>query len=279
MLEAICNLVENSIGELADTTRSLNKMNRQGESLEGFVKDAFAGTFSIEDAQHKLQAYQTLFSYLGNQNNPPDFMIRGGDAVEVKKLERKAPRLALNSSYPKAELRADSPMITKACRDAETWSRKDLLYVVGRLEGQDSVRTLWLSYGDCYAAASSVYERAREAIKIAIQQSGLELETTKELGRVNQIDPLGITNLRIRGMWEISSPETVFSHLLTPNPKGSPRLSAVMSKEKFSTMPTESLARLNSLEKMGITVKEVSLADPNNPANVKPAVLIDWIKL
>ena len=30
---------------------------------------------------------------------------------------------------------------------------------------------------------------------------------TKELGRVNQVDPLGITNLRIRGMWQIETQE------------------------------------------------------------------------
>lgn len=62
-----------------------------------------------------------MFSYIGNQNNPPDSMLRNGDAIEVKKIESKKAALALNSSYPKAKLYADSPMINKECRECEKW--------------------------------------------------------------------------------------------------------------------------------------------------------------
>jgi len=35
-----------------------------------------------------------------------------------------------------------------------------------------------------------------------------------ELGRYNEIDPLKITNLRIRGMYQIKHPREVFDYLL-----------------------------------------------------------------
>lgn len=52
-------------------------------------------------------------------NNPPDFMLSGGDAVEVKKIESPDAALALNSSYPKHTLKSSSPLISTACREAE----------------------------------------------------------------------------------------------------------------------------------------------------------------
>ncbi|MDE4957565.1 NgoPII family restriction endonuclease, partial [Francisella tularensis subsp. holarctica] len=39
-------------------------------------------------------------------------MIKGGDAIEVIKTQSSNSRLALNISYPKADLRSSSQMIT-----------------------------------------------------------------------------------------------------------------------------------------------------------------------
>ncbi|MDE4959452.1 NgoPII family restriction endonuclease, partial [Francisella tularensis subsp. holarctica] len=47
-------------------------------------------------------------------------MIKGGDALEVKKTQSANSILALNSSYPKADLRSSSQMNTnesRACDD------------------------------------------------------------------------------------------------------------------------------------------------------------------
>lgn len=56
------------------------------------------------------------FSYIGNQNNPPDLMIKHGDAIEIKKIQTANANLVLNSSYPKDKLYANNPMITKTVR-------------------------------------------------------------------------------------------------------------------------------------------------------------------
>ena len=50
-------------------------------------------------------------------------MIKGGDAIEVKKTESANTSLALNSSYPKSHLTSANPMITNECRTCEEWTR------------------------------------------------------------------------------------------------------------------------------------------------------------
>src|SRR5690349_6056235 len=101
-----------------------NRMNNMGIALEYFVKDAFCGTFATAEIVEKEREYSNHFSYLGNVNNPPDFIIRGSDAVEVKKIENQNSGLALNSSYPKNKLHSDDPRITDACRTSEEWEEK-----------------------------------------------------------------------------------------------------------------------------------------------------------
>lgn len=72
-----------------------------------------------------------FFSYLGNQNNPPDVILKGGDAIEIKKIQSKSSAIALNSSYPKNKLYSNDPRITKACKNSEVWKVKDMIYVIG----------------------------------------------------------------------------------------------------------------------------------------------------
>lgn len=38
-------------------------------------------------------------------------------------------------------------------------------------------------------------------------------EKTNELGRINRVDPLGVTKLRIRGMWLLENPYKIFNNL------------------------------------------------------------------
>ena len=86
IISAIINLVENPKIELIRKGSSHNRANNMGEALEEYIKDLFANTVDIEDEQVRNAAISTTFSYLGNQNNPPDSMLHGGDAIEVKKI-------------------------------------------------------------------------------------------------------------------------------------------------------------------------------------------------
>ena len=124
-------------------------------------------------------------------------MIKGGDAIEVKKTQSANTSLALNSSYPKTNLRSISPMITKECKECEDWTVKDLIYCVGHTT-DTNVKSLWMVYGNSYAAKHETYQRIKTTISKGIETiPDVVFADTKEIGRVNQVDPLGITNLRI----------------------------------------------------------------------------------
>ena len=99
-----------------------NRVNNVGDALECFIKDGFSNSFILEDEAIRLKNYNKYFSYLGNKNNPPDLILKNSDAIEIKKIESINSSLALNSSYPKNKLYANSPMLTKACKECENWS-------------------------------------------------------------------------------------------------------------------------------------------------------------
>lgn len=254
-----------------DRASAVNRANNMGEALEFFTKDAFCNTFEETNAQKKKETYSENFSYLGNQNNPPDIIIKNSDAIEVKKIDGvRASDLALNSSYPKAKLHKDSPMITSACKTCEEWTEKDIIYAVGHIDNHN-LKILSLVYGDCYAASKEIYERIKDKISIGLKEMDLEFSETKELGRVNRVDPLGITNLRIRGMWTIQNPLKVYKELFGLNGNGF-QLFALMRKSKYDSFPKEDK---NAIEKeMGITIKDVKIQDPDNPAKQILAKLI-----
>jgi len=254
-----------------DRASAVNRANNMGEALEFFTKDAFCNTFEETNAQKKKEIYSENFSYLGNQNNPPDIIIKGSDAIEVKKIDGvKASDLALNSSYPKAKLHKDSPMITSACRNCEEWTEKDIIYAVGHIDNH-KLKVLSLVYGDCYAASKEIYERIKNKISIGLNEMDLEFSETKELGRVNRVDPLGITNLRIRGMWTIQNPLKVYKELFGLN-KNDFQLFALMRKSKYDSFPKED--KITIEKETGITIKDVKIQDPDNPVKQILAKLI-----
>jgi hypothetical protein len=214
LIKVILYLVENSLSDLQDRSKGKNRVNDMGDSLEAFITDIFADTLGERDESIRVKKYSQVFSYLGNPKNPPDFIIRDGDAIEVKKIQSFKTEIALNSSYPKSKLSADDPMITKDCRivDGGKWT-KDLMYIIGVVQ-KKRLKRLWLISGDCYAADNQVYKRIKNTISKGVKEIPfVEFSETKELGRVNKVDPLGITYLRIRGMWGISNPVNVYNYL------------------------------------------------------------------
>ncbi len=280
ILRAILNIVafgDNYLKSYASTY--LNRINAVGEQLEFYIKDAIATSFKLSQTQ-KQSAYSKVFSYLGNQNNPPDMIIKNSDAFEIKKIETPFASLALNSSPPKDRLRAEDIRITDSCRNCENlaWKEKDLFYVVGNAGG-GIVRSLFFIQGTCYAADHKVYDKVHEPIKQEVDKIldslGLEKGNTVELGKVKRVDPLGITELRIRGMWSIENPLSVFEELCSIEEGNKLNLFALMRKEKYNSFSKEDIKELGS-NKL-ISVKEVRIKDPNNPAKLVEAKLITFV--
>jgi hypothetical protein len=273
ILEAIVNIANNPILEIRNHYSGRNRANNVGEALEIFVKDAFANLIHATDEQERMTRYNEVFSWLGNQNHPPDIMIRQGDAIEVKKTQSANSDLALNSSYPKSNIQANSTMITQECRTCENWTEKDLIYCVGHTD-DESVNSLWMVYGNIYAAKHETYQVIKQKITDGINEiPNVELAETNELGRVNRVDPLGITNLRIRGMWQIQNPRRVFNYLHTPTDSKF-ELVAIVPTAKYNSFPIDSKNRIENLGNPNLTINDVNVKDPNNPANLLDAKLI-----
>jgi hypothetical protein len=272
ILEAIVNIANNPVVAIRNHYTGRNRANNVGEALEMFVKDAFANTIQEQDEQVKNTRFNQVFSWLGNQNHPPDIMIRQGDAIEVKKTQSANSDLALNSSYPKSNIQSNSNMITQECRTCENWTEKDLIYCVGHTT-DDSIKSLWMVYGNIYAAKHETYQVIKQKITDGINEiPNVELAETNELGRVNRVDPLGITNLRIRGMWQIQNPRRVFNYLHTTGDTF--ELVAVIPTNKYNSFPIDSKNRIENLGNPNLCISDVQVKDPNNPANLIDGKLI-----
>ncbi len=278
LLIALSNLAKNPLTDIVSYYKSSNRANGMGDALEFYIKDLFCGSTEIKNIQEKNEVYSKYFSYLGNQNNPPDIIIRGGDAIEVKKIESLRSGIALNSSYPKDKLYSDSPMITQACRNCEDWREKDLVYTIG-VSKENKLQALWFVYGNCYAAGKEVYERIKGKISAGINElESVEFSDTKELGRVNKVDPLGITYLRIRGMWHIENPIKVFEYITGVESDKKLTVNALMLKEKYLSFPENDRKNLEKLGSKGISIIGVKIKSPNNPAKLIEAKLIKFAK-
>ena len=272
ILQAINSLIDNDLYSI-ERYKTLSykiRINNMGEALENLVKDALCNNFNLE-ADKRIAIQSEYFSYLGNQNNPPDLIIRNGDAFEVKKIETNEGSIALNSSFPKDKLYRNSNMITTACKNCEAdWIEKDICYIIGCVDKSEQIKSLWFVYGDCYCAKPEVYTRVKDKITNSIQELSIKLSETNEIAKVKNVDPLGITNLRVRGMWGIEHPSKVFEYLTTKSSK--PHIKALMLKEKFYSFDSDSRNEL--LKKCN--VRDVKIQNPNNPAKLMDAILIEY---
>lgn len=278
LLTAIANIVTEPIRELEDVYKGRNRANNMGVALEEYIKDAFAGTINETNEQIRLSKLAQTFSYIGNQNNPPDMMLRSGDAIEVKKIESHGAQLALNSSYPKAKLFSDNPMITASCRCCEEWTEKDIIFAVGVIN-QKILKKLYFVYGIDYAASAEIYERIKVTIMDGIETiPGVEFSETKELGRVNRIDPLGITHLRIRGMWGIKNPANVFSYIIQSSGNAEFELVAIINTDRYNAFSKKERSLIEELAKTkkGLRIDNVEIKTPDNPAALRSAKIISY---
>lgn len=281
ILKAIMNLVDTPHYKLRETYQeNHNRANSMGDALEEYIKDIFSGTYDIQNQKDRLERISEVFSYLGNNSNPPDAMLKNGDAIEVKKIETNNSALALNSSYPKHRLYVDSNMISSACKNAENWKEKDIIYAVG-VVNNDKLLNLSFVYGLDYCASEETYTKIKTKIKYGVECiPGVEFAETKELGRVNKVDPLGITYLRVRGMWGIENPWTVFSYIYKKDSKKEFNFFALINKEKYLEFSNEDREEFEVFVKNRdlLHITEVKVKNPDNPAKLNDAYLITYSK-
>lgn len=273
IINAIVNLVNHQIVDVVSYYIGRNRANNAGDALEEYVKDLFADTFNMSETE-RLDRLNEVFSYLGNNSNPPDAMLRGGDAIEVKKIESNGSALALNSSCPKHKLKSDSAMISNACRAAEEWTEKDMIYAVG-VVNDDKLKHLSMVYGLDYCADEECYHRIKTTIKEGVEAiPGVEFAETKELGHINRVDPLGITYMRVRGMWGIENPWRVFEYVYQRDFTKAFNFMCLINEKKWNTFYNTDL--ITSLNAPGFSIQDVRIKNPDNSAQLVNAKLITY---
>jgi hypothetical protein len=258
-----------------------NKIKEQGEGLEIFIKDSFCKIPKGSTLEkNRIKDYLEKFSDTGNANNPPDAMIKGGDAIEIKKKDDKSKvgskgSLQLNSSPPKSFLSNLDKNIqnsTKKC-EKEPWE-KEYLYVIGNIKSGKLWRVTYC-YGNCFVSPSGEYSKIFDSIKNAINKTNIgtaELIESDELGRIKKIDPQDFTTLRIRSMFELKSPNKIFENKLNWKDEKLV-ISAIMRKEKFYSFPKKDR---ESLENNKFKIDEFKGKDPKNPSKEIDLVLVKY---
>lgn len=271
-LTAIINIVKSQNTTLGNNPlTSPNKVNSMGDALEDYIQEAYSGTIGETDREYKLKRIDAIFSYTGNNSNPPDGMIKGGEAIEVKKIESRGSQLQLNSSNPKSKLYKSDPRLNSKAVNAEKWTEKDFVYIVGFIDKKsNSLKELSFIDSSLYCADKEIYDRPFTKIKEGILEiPNVEFNSdTKELGRVNKVDPLGITSLRIRGMWLLDNPFKVFSDIYHPK-NGNFNLFALISDERFENSGNKGELINMSKSIANLTITDEIVKNPNNPAKIK----------
>lgn len=275
IINAIINLVNNPVTHLVNYYQGRNRANNAGDALEEYIKDLFANTFE-HDETDRLETISRVFSYLGNNSNPPDAMLRGGDALEVKKIESDGGGIPLNSSYPKHTIKSSSNMISAACKRAEEWTEKDIIYAIGVVKN-NTLKHLCMVYGLDYCASEECYSRIKSTIKEGVEAiPGVEFAPTRELGHINKVDPLGITYMRVRGMWGIDNPWRVFSYVYTRDMTKAFNFMCIINNAKWSTFDNTAELIALSEQNENLRISDIRVKNPDNPAQLVDAKLISF---
>ena len=223
ILDAIMNIINDGTFEARRTKDTENSVNRVGDSLEEYIKDAFSNSFKLEN-EDRDKAMQQCILYHGNSSNPPDIITRGDDGIviEVKKSDSYRAELQLNSSMPHSKFNSQDTRIKKECKELLGDKEMDMLYVVGSfVKKKKLIRHLAMVYGSIYCAEKTKYERIDYIVRSKIKEiTDLLIETvptarldtkSNELGKLKCIDPKGFCDLRVRGMYTYASPYVVFN--------------------------------------------------------------------
>lgn len=277
LLEAIVNIINHNNFDIIKSYKSLNRINNNGEALENYIKDAFSNCIAEKNENVRMIKHDSTLSWGGQQNHPPDMMLIGGDAIEVKKIESPNSDIALNSSYPKNKLKSSDPYITDGCKKCETWDEKDIIYNVGYIKNSQ-VKYLWFVYGSIYCADNKYYTSIKDIITKGIKGiSNVNLSNTKELAKIKKIDPLGITGLRVRGMWTLENPTKVFNYIIEKDITKF-QLVAIIPDEKYNSYDINSVRKIEDLSKRNsqLTIKDVNVKNPNNTVKIINCKLIEY---
>lgn len=144
-------------------------------------------------------------------------------------------------------------------------------------KNKNILKSLCFVYGTDYCASDEVYSRIKTTIKNGVEAiSGVQFTESKELGHIKKVDPLGITYMRVRGMWGIENPFKVFNYIYERDNSKEFNFMCIIDYEKW-----KSLYNVKELLELALQVKELEIVDveiknPDNPAKLIGAKLIKF---
>tara|TARA_A100000164_G_C21897719_1_gene768856 strand:- start:187 stop:1020 length:834 start_codon:yes stop_codon:yes gene_type:complete len=261
-LDGYIRLVKTNIVQVNTHEESSIRINRVGDSLERYVKDGFCNILDKDlDDNKRQESYNEIFSYTGTQNQPPDLMIKAGDAIEVKKFKSLNPReIQLNSSPPRVKLSSEDPMLSERARNCENWIQKDVVYCLGSVIN-GIIKELWFVYGNCFVSSSNIYKELKNSVKETLESGSYNMSPTNELGRINNVDPLGYSSFRIRNMWLLKHPKRMFVDYTNQTSSG---FYLIVRNEKYDTFDQKTIEELKLNKE--ITTQDITVEDPDNPS-------------
>ncbi len=278
ILIAVKNISDLKNNNLSNYFESYStKIETTRQQIGYYIKDAISRT-SKSSKEKKLKIrYKETLSYIGNKNSPPDFIIKNGDAFIIKKNQTVKSGLILGNSPPKDSLNWNDPWILKNCRkvDGGQWNKKDIFYVTCMVE-KDKIKYLYFIQGQCFIADKEVYKKKMQGLKKTIENylksEGMEKPLTSGLGKIDKLDPLGVTTLRIRDVWRIQNPIKIFSDLYEYDRNQKFTMVVIMLKNKFNSFPKKDVEKIVS-DKL-IEVKNEKIKNPNDPTEMIDVKLI-----
>lgn len=253
------------------TSQPRGSLGAQGKPFEIFAKNMFAQCLGALPG-HVDAAWERTFSWRGSANHPPDFMIRGGDAVEVK-THRGIGQIQLNSSPPRRKLRSTDSRIQIGCKNCEVWNEKDFVYFIGKTN-DEYVEALWLIDGRCVADEEKTYDLIFD--KISLTLSDLGGEPGNEIGRLNDVDNLKATSLRVRAMWLLEHPANIFESVFTPTKQNSFVLNVLISLDKWNAYSANEREAVIKLRAQDLEINQIQLPDSGKSGQLLQAVHIAW---
>ena len=283
------NIINDGTFEARRKKDTENSINRVGDSLEEYIKDAFSNSFKLEN-EDRDKAMQQCILYHGNSSNPPDIITSGDDGIviEVKKSDSYRSELQLNSSMPHSTFNSQDTRITKECKEILCDKEWDMLYVVGSfVKKKKQIRHLAMVYGSVYCAETSKYEDIDFYVRSKVREIGSWLIETvptarldtesNELGKLKSIDLKGFCDLRIRGMYTYTSPYVVFNQEFN---------SRKDIFDMFVVIPDDIFQKFGNKEEFlefvnnnkDISIEAVNYPDPNDNDKVIACQKIIYIK-
>lgn len=214
IIDAILTLIRRNNFDLVEND---SKKDAKHNDFKNYVKNIFANSFDLKNNISELERrWAETFSFIGTQVETPDLILRYGDAVEVKTIllrqndnEESIPKknILLSNVPPMQFLDRENPLISKNCREFMEWQKisgKDIIYVVGVLK-EKQLHCLSMVYGQDYFASNDCYSGIRDKIKELYKDKIIKNnpKEIKELARINDFDPLGLTQARLYAHWYI----------------------------------------------------------------------------